>query len=314
MQIISINEQELERFLSLSDQTNLERVNILRTDLLELWASGHSQPAWCFLAQENGSDRGRVAYRTIETPQEVFCFAVVLPWQADYLSVGQDLFHESLKRLAAQGIQLAQCQVNSQWERVNEAQQVLTAVGFSLRQAKSGFVLMIPEMPVVVPDRLTYRTLAEVGEATFIEAIQQASADTLDSDDRKLIAQFGLQQAAENFFAFLQDDYFSYQPAWWQLAYAVDGALVGFVQPVIFREIPHKGTIGYMGVVPAQRGHHYVDDLLLKAQRIFQEEGVKELIDGTDSENFPMIGAFQRAGYKEDGTNWIYQLALTDNN
>ena len=240
MQIVSINEQELERFLALGDQTKPDEVITLRTSMLELWASGYSRPAWCFLAHENGIDVGRVAYRNDGTPHEIHPFAVELLWQADYLAVGQALLRESLKMMATQGAQRVIRQINSQWETANAQRQVFAAAGFTLRQTKSRFVLAMPATPVVVPERLTYRPLEEVGEAAFIEAIRQASGHTLDSDDQKAIAQVGPQQMAEDLFALLQSEYWAYQPRWWQMAYTLDGALVGFVQPLIFRENPKK--------------------------------------------------------------------------
>lgn len=310
MQIVSISAAELERFLALSDQTDPEESKRVRKRMRELWESGHSRPSWSFLAQENGRDIGRLVYELDAEPHEIRFFGVELPWQADYLAVGKALLTESLKTMAAQGMRRAIRQINSQWKTAEQQQQVLESMGFTLRQSKSAFVLTMPETPVVVPDRLTYRSLEEVGEAAFIDAMRQASVHTLDRDDQKAIAGVGLQQMAEEFFATLQNDYWAYQPAWWQLAYAADGALVGFVQPLVFRENPQEGTIGYIGVVPEQRGHHYVDDLLLKAHRIWQEAGVQKLYSDTDTANFPMIGAFQRAGYKDYGTNWIYQLDL----
>lgn len=306
MQIVSINENELERFLALNDPNDPD-VNTLRTRILEFWETGHSRPGWCFLAQENGIDVGRVAYELDSTPQHIRLFAVELPWQADYLAVGKTLLAESLQTMAAQGMQRAIRQVNSTWETANAERQVLADAGFTLRQAKTAFVLTMPVTPVVVPDRLTYRSLEEVGETAFIAAVREASTQTLDHDDQKAIAQVGLQQAAADFFTLLQDDYWAYQPGWWQVAYTPDDALVGFVQPLVFRENPQEGTIGYIGVVPKQRGHHYVDDLLLKAHHIWQVAGVQKMYSDTDIDNFPMIGAFQRVGYQDNGTNWIYE-------
>lgn len=115
---------------------------------------------------------------------------------------------------------------------------------------------------------------------------------------------------AADYFVLLQNEHWAYQPQWWQLAYTTEGVLVGFVQPLIFRATPREGTIGYIGVLPEQRGHRYVDDLLAKAHHVLQEADVLEMYCDTDSENFPMIGAFQRAGYQENGTNWHYQMAL----
>ena len=278
--------------------------------MLDLWRKNESRPEWCFLAQENGEILGRVGYRHHGSLDEIWPIELVLPWRTDYLEVGKALLGESLTAMAAQGAWRVLCQVSSHWPTANEQRQLYAAVGFTLRQAKSAFRLTMPAPPMSVSDRLVYRTLAEVGEAKFIEAIARASVQTLDRDDQMTIDRVGLQQMAEDYFVLLQNEHWAYQPWWWQLAYTPDGALVGFVQPLIFRATPREGTIGYIGVVPEQRGHGYVDDLLAKAQRILQEAAVEEMHCDTDSANLPMIGAFQRAGYQENGTNWHYQMAL----
>jgi ribosomal protein S18 acetylase RimI-like enzyme len=48
-------------------------------------------------------------------------------------------------------------------------------------------------------------------------------------------------------------------PAWWQLAYAPEGELIGLVMPA---EPPGFLTVFYVGVVPGMRGQGYVEDLL----------------------------------------------------
>lgn len=310
MQIFAINEHGLALFLSLTDQTNRAWVDMGRTKLLDLWASDYSRPEWSFLVEENGIIVGRVAYRHHGLPREIWPIELELPWQANYLVVGTALFGDSLQAMAEQGAQRVVAQVSSPWATANAQRQVYEGAGFRLHQAKSSFVFTMPTTPVIVPDRLTYHTLAEVGEAVFIDAVQRASVQTLDREDQMAIAQVGLQQMAANYFTLLQNEHWAYHPNWWQVAYAADGTLVGFVQPLLFRATPQTGTIGYIGVVPEQRGHRYVDDLLAKAQRILQEAAVLDMYCDTDSENFPMIGAFQRAGYQDNGTNWTYQMDL----
>lgn len=169
MQIFAINEHGLELFLSLADQTNRAWVDMVRAKLLDLWASGHSRPEWSFLAEEKGIMVGRIAYRHHGLPREIWPIEVELPWQADYLMVGTALLGDSLQAMAAQGVQRVIAQVCSQWATAAAQRQVYEAAGFRLHQAKSAFVFTMPTKPVVVSDRLTYRTLAEVGETAFTE-------------------------------------------------------------------------------------------------------------------------------------------------
>jgi RimJ/RimL family protein N-acetyltransferase len=88
-------------------------------------------------------------------------------------------------------------------------------------------------------------------------------------------------------------------PAWWQLAYAPEGELIGLVMPA---EPPGFLTVFYVGVVPGMRGQGYVDDLLtagtatlLEARR--REGNDKPLRADTDVANEPMAAAFERVGW-----------------
>ena len=310
MEIIAINEAGLDLFTGLAGQRTPEQMAHSQTILLDLWEREQSRPAWCFLAQRDGELIGRVGYRYQDDPSTVWPVELVLPWEDDYRVVGQALLQTSLQEMAGYGAKRVYQQVHSDWDVAEKMQEVFAASGFTLRQAKSAFVLDLPHAPITGPERLVYRSLEEVGEVTFITASERGNEGTLDRDDQQGLAEYGAHQLAQNYYELLQNEHWAYEPAWWQLAYTPDDELVGFVQPLIFRNTPTEGTIGYIGVVPEQRGHHYVDDLLAKAHQILQGADVAEMVCDTDSENLPMIRAFERAGYETDGTNWLYQLDL----
>ena len=96
-----------------------------------------------------------------------------------------------------------------------------------------------------------------------------------------------------------------YDPSWWQLAYAADGELVGLVMP---SRNPTFAVIGYIGVVPEQRGHGYIDDLLAQATATLAASGASAIRADTDVANLPMAHAFQRAGYQQFATRREYML------
>ena len=93
-------------------------------------------------------------------------------------------------------------------------------------------------------------------------ALEQVSAATLDArieSDRDRLG--GAAEARET----LEDlRALEVMPGWWQLAYDASGELVGLVMPA---RAPAMTTIGYIGVVPSQRGKGYVDDLLRACRR-----------------------------------------------
>ena len=151
-----------------------------------------------------------------------------------------------------------------------------------------------------------------------MDVIAQAHIGTLDRVEQATVqsaahGQIDLRAWVRHEFETV-DEHFIYAPAWWQLAYTQAGQLVGYVQPVLFQG-NRKGNLGeatlyYIGVVPEQRGHGYVNDLLAKAVAIRQMIGVWQIYCDTDCQNFPMINAFERAGFAEGGSNYIWRTEL----
>ncbi len=92
----------------------------------------------------------------------------------------------------------------------------------------------------------------------------------------------------------------------WELAFD-GGDLVGLVMPTV---APSFGTIGYVGVVPEQRGHGYVNDLLARGTRTLLGTGASVLRADADLDNAPMAAAFIRAGWQSIGTRNEFELRL----
>jgi RimJ/RimL family protein N-acetyltransferase len=163
-----------------------------------------------------------------------------------------------------------------------------------------------PQPPIAVPPRLLYRSLPEGDSATFTEAVARVLAGSLDRHDQASVRRLGAAQAAAEMVAHAQVD-FAYQPAWWQVAYDMEGVLVGFLQPVLYhdgqRDGLAEGTLYYIGVVPEQRGHHYIYDLLCQATHTLQAVGVWRIFCDTDTLNLPMQRAFEEVGYQAAGTH-----------
>ncbi len=149
--------------------------------------------------------------------------------------------------------------------------------------------------PPAEAGRLSFRTLKEVREEAFIDAMKNVSEGTLDREIREERERLGAQQAAREFFE--DASRVQHDPYWWRLAYAPSGELVGLVMPA---EPPGFLTIFYIGVVPAMRGRGYVDDLLAAGTATLLEarsKNDKPLIVDTDVSNAPMAAAFERAGW-----------------
>jgi RimJ/RimL family protein N-acetyltransferase len=95
-------------------------------------------------------------------------------------------------------------------------------------------------------------------------------------------------------------DYLRWMPSpreWWRLAYTPAGELVGVSAPTRHYT---SAVVGYIGVVPEQRGHGYSFDLLVEATHLLIAEGAEQIVAGTDCTNLPMAATFARVGYPVD--------------
>lgn len=199
--------------------------------------------------------------------------------------------------------------VNPQFQRYAEKRMnLLSHLGFHEIRGTRRFEWQVDNISATAYARsLSFLTLSEVGEDAFVEAIMKVSVLTLDqriNDERN---EAGARQHAVQLFEELKE--MEYEPDWWQLAYDVDGLLVGLVMPA---KAPAFSTIAYIGVVPEQRGKGYIDPLLNQGTSILLAAGESLIRADTDVSNFPMAQAFLRSGYTEFSTRKEYSLKLED--
>lgn len=146
--------------------------------------------------------------------------------------------------------------------------------------------------PVPPPStRLVHRP---VGPAELVDVVARCAVGTLDAHSRRSIDRIGVRATAQ-----AEVDEMTEFPGpvdWWRLGYTPAGELVGFVLPTVNA---NDHCVGFIGVVPEQRGHGYVDDLLGECTRLLVEQGAVRIVGGTDLTNTPMAAAFRRAGYTE---------------
>ncbi|TWP52432.1 GNAT family N-acetyltransferase [Lentzea tibetensis] len=140
------------------------------------------------------------------------------------------------------------------------------------------------------PDRLVYRTGPSDDEV--LDAFRRVHVGTLDAHARRTFEESGPDAAARE-----SIDYLEWMPSpreWWRLAYTPSGDLVGLTMPCHHYS---SAVIGYIGVVPEQRGHGYAYDLLAEATHVLAELGHERIVGATDVSNVPMARNFARAGY-----------------
>lgn len=145
-----------------------------------------------------------------------------------------------------------------------------------------------------LPPRTTRLRFEGADDAALLPVLRSLLEGTLDAYSRRDVAEHGLDEAAA---IQLRDLHWFPSPReWWQLAFDAGGSVVGAIIPARNYTMP---TIGYLGVVPAQRGHGYVDDLLAEmAWRLAELAPGEEVGADTDVANVPMARAFARAGFR----------------
>lgn len=140
------------------------------------------------------------------------------------------------------------------------------------------------------PGRLEFRP--EPDDDVIFDVLRRVHSATLDAHALRAIEKSGLDLAAQE-----ELDFFRWCPSpreWWRLAYDRAGELVGIQVPAHNQSGP---CVGFIGVVPEQRGHGYAYDLLVECTNMLAETGATFIAGATDQGNFPMAAQFARAGY-----------------
>lgn len=297
----SIEQHEREAFIQHypdpQDQQWLKR-------LFELQAT---RPEWSFVVEDAGRYLGSVLYFDFGGGDaELAIWGLNLPWERDFLEIGEQLLKDSLEEIQSRPLKRVEFRCDSQQRHHQEVRAVLERAGFQLSQEKECYVLTNLDR-AHASSSLVFRTLDEVGEGRFVEAIQQVTVNTLDREDQDEVDTRGAEEAAREYFdllASIDDD-----PHRWVLAYDPHGHLVGLV--VAQRLSEETGCINYIGVAPEFRGNNYSRDLIIKAgQLITSDEAVERMIAEIDVENFPLARALAALRYQRSKTLWVYHNDL----
>jgi GNAT superfamily N-acetyltransferase len=146
--------------------------------------------------------------------------------------------------------------------------------------------------PVPAPaGRLVFRPVGGAGE--LLALMTEVLDGTLDAHGRDDLTRMSPSEAAAEQYHEELERYTSPRD-WWRIATLPAGDPVGFVIPA------HNGynpIIAYLAVLPAHRGHGYIDEILAEGMRILAAQGVSKIRASTDLGNVPMAAAFCRAGW-----------------
>ncbi|MEU3754567.1 GNAT family N-acetyltransferase [Streptomyces olivoreticuli] len=140
------------------------------------------------------------------------------------------------------------------------------------------------------PGRLEFRP--EADDAVVRDVLLRVFEGSLDAHDGRLLAESGPRAALDDLWGFLT--WLPSPRAWWKIARTPEGEIAGIQVPA---HNPTGPCVGYIGVVPEQRGHGYAYDLLVECTHDLVAEGAARIAAATDQGNFPMAAHFARAGY-----------------
>lgn len=127
----------------------------------------------------------------------------------------------------------------------------------------------------------------------FLDAFVRLSAGSLDLHTQTELQSMDAEQLAREDMEFYLDC--PGERSWWRLADLPDGTLAGLAIP---SATPYHRNVGYLGVVPEQRGRGLIDEILAEITRFHGAEGAERITATTDTVNTPMAAAFHRAGYE----------------
>ncbi|MER5544147.1 GNAT family N-acetyltransferase [Streptomyces sp. NPDC002589] len=140
------------------------------------------------------------------------------------------------------------------------------------------------------PGRLVFAP--EPDDAVFFDLLRRIHSVTLDAHARRAAEHGGAEMAAQQ-----ELDVLHWLPSprtWWQIARTPEGETVGIHIPARNSSGP---CVGFIGVVPEQRGHGYAYDLLAECTHFLAGQGAEFIAAATDQTNFPMAAHFTTAGY-----------------
>ncbi|MEU7552530.1 GNAT family N-acetyltransferase [Streptomyces sp. NPDC044571] len=138
--------------------------------------------------------------------------------------------------------------------------------------------------------RLVFR---EGTDEEFLDAFVRLAHGSLDVATQNELRAMDAEQLARDDFAFYRDC--PGERSWWRLAELPDGTLAGMALP---SATPYHRNVGYLGVVPEQRGQGLIDEILAEITRFHAGQGAQRITATTDTVNTPMAAAFDRAGYE----------------
>jgi ribosomal protein S18 acetylase RimI-like enzyme len=301
----------LDAFLSVSEGSPYQRQVVEYLD--SLVRQECTRPSWCLLGLKAGEPVARAALWAL--PAQKIPTDLVLvdaDWSDEDLLDAHVLLaslHELAVELGAEGLSHS---VDSppgppQYQVHEDARiRLLEGAGYELLRDGLRWSYSRSRSRAVAPAHsLVFRTVSEVGEEAFVDAISATYLGTRDSWITRSMEERGALGAAQA--DLLDYKGLEHEPHWWELAYTQDGSVAGVIMAA---KNPSTAVIAYVGVVPEQRGRGLAPVLVERGTERLLDDGATEIRGDCDRDNVGMVKAFERAGYKQFARRRTYHRAL----
>jgi RimJ/RimL family protein N-acetyltransferase len=290
----------IEAFLSVSATSPYQAR--IREYLESLLQQRCTNPGWCVLGLEAGVPSARAALWAM--PDQAVPTDIVLievDWSDEDLTVGQTLLANVHELAAELGAEALAHSVDSppaapQYQEHDAVRiRLLEGSGYELLRDGLRWAYQGSSSRAAAPERaLVFRTLSEVGDAAFVDAMAATYEGTRDSWIKRTVDEQGRPGAARA--DFLDYREMEHRPEWWELAYTAEGALAGVIMAA---RNPSTAVIAYVGVVPEHRGRGLAVELVRRGTERLVSSGASEIRGDCDRGNVGMVKAFERAGYDQ---------------
>jgi RimJ/RimL family protein N-acetyltransferase len=182
---------------------------------------------------------------------------------------------------------------------------VLSAAGFGLDRDGRRFSWSAAAGVPATDPRLSWRSLAELGNQPFVDFIEDALRDTADAIFRAEIEEHGVRGAAELNFADCLG--FDHQPEWFEIGYAADGS------PAALSLAANNGVVPIVALIAvssAHRGQGFATAALARCTQVLAGTGATAIRGDCDVANTAMARAFERCGYDNFANRTMWSRLL----
>lgn len=272
---------------------------------------GCTRPEWCFVDETDGTATGSIVLWTRpghHTPTDFVLYDT--DW-ARTPETGRALLAHALRAAAELGADgLAHVlddpgQAPQHQGHAASRHEQLIGAGFTVtRDGRRWEWRAGNAMPAPDP-RLTWHSLAELGEEPFLALLAELLADTGDSLLRAAVDEHGLDGAALEVWKGSLG--MEHEDTWFELGFAPDGTAAAISLP---SRTPTAAVIGFVGVAPGHRGKGYSPAIVARGTAILAEAGAEVIRGDCDAANTAMVRGFERAGYRNFTNRTEYRKAL----